>query len=450
VTDLDLPYGDSTVRVRFPPGVSVTVVRTGAEASRGPAEGRAPGGAAAGEPSLEEAGVVERALDAPMNAAPLADAARGKRRVVIVVPDRTRPARTRACLGPVLRRLDAAGVTRRDVCVLVGGGIHEPTTPEEMRGIVGEEVARTLTVVSTAADDAGAHVDLAPDAAVTPCRVHRRAGEADLLLLTGAVAPHYLAGFSGGPKALVPGCADRETVLAAHRLTLDATVAPDGSVRSWLGRIEGNPFRDALLRIARRHGRTWALAVDVAGGRVVSAVAGEVGDAHAEAARRHRAAAAVPRPPLADLVVAGGGAPRDRDLVQAHKALVTAAECAKPGAPIVWLAHAGAGPGPPAFLQWFEAGRPARHLAALRRAFHPYGLTAYALRWKAARHPVHVVSTLSRDLLRPMGLLPFEDAQAALDHALAGTRVDTCVVLPRAAETLFDDPPEGSSPAGQA
>jgi hypothetical protein len=119
------------------------------------------------------------------------------------------------------------------------------------------------------------------------------------------------------------------------------------------------------------------------------------------------------------------------------QALVVAAEVAKPGAPIVWLAHAGAGPGHPEFLPWFEAGRPTRHLAALRRAFHPYGLTAYALRWKAARHPVHVVSTLPADVLRPMGLLPFPDAQAAVDHALASSRAATCVVLPRAAETLF-------------
>ena len=145
----------------------------------------------------------------------------------------------------------------------------------------------------------------------------------------------------------------------------------------------------------------------------------------------------MPRPEPADLVIAGGGAPRDRDLVQAHKALVLAAEVAKPGAPIVWLAHAEGGAGHPAFLPWFEAGRLDRHLAALRREFHPYGLTAYALRWKAARHPVHVVSTLSRDVLRPMGLLAFSEAQSAVDHALASARVETCVVLPRAAETLF-------------
>jgi nickel-dependent lactate racemase len=320
--------------------------------------------------------------------------------------------------------------------VLVGGGIHEPASAEEAAAIAGPAGAR-VALRATAPDDDGAHADLAPDAAIAPLRVHRLVAEADLVVLTGAVAPHYLAGFSGGAKALVPGCASRETVLAAHRLTLDVTVAPDGSVRSLFGRFEGNRFREALLRVARRFGRTWLVNVDVDGEAVVDAHAGEVGAAHEAAARALLARRALSRPAPADVVIAGGGFPRDRDLVQAHKALALAAEAAKPGAPIVWLAHAGDGPGHPRFLPWFETGKPERHLLALRRQFHPYGLTAYALRWKAAKHPVHVVSTLTRDVLRPMGLLPHDDPQRAVDAALAGAAGTRVVVLEDPGATLF-------------
>ncbi|MHC5010932.1 MAG: hypothetical protein ACYTG6_08285, partial [Planctomycetota bacterium] len=70
------------------------------------------------------------------------------------------------------------------------------------------------------------------------------------------------------------------------------------------------------------------------------------------------------------------------------------------------------------------------HLAALRREFHPYGLTAYSVRRIAKTHPVYVVSDVSPDLLRPMGLLPFPDAASALDHAVRHHRVRTCAVLP--------------------
>ena len=418
---MDLRYGTGTVRVAFPAGVEVEVVRP-----RGAGPAPADGGVAA----------LRAALDGPLGAPPLEEAAGGARRVTVVVPDRTRPAATPVVLAEVLARLARAGVADSAVTALVGGGIHEPASPEEAAAIAGP-AARRIAVRSTAPDDDAAHAPLEPDPAVSPLLVHRLAAEADLVVLTGAVAPHYLAGFSGGAKGLVPGCASRETVTAAHRLTLDATVAPDGSVRPLFGRFEGNRFREALLRIARRFGRTWLVAVDVHGEAVVAAHAGEVGDAHEAAARDLVTRRAVPRPAPADLVVAAGGAPRDRDLVQAHKALALAAEVAKPGSPILWLARAGDGPGHPRFLPWFETGRLDRHLLSLRRGFHPYGLTAYALRWKASRHPVHVVSTMSRDVLRPMGLLPYDDPQRALDAALAVAPGKRVVVLEDPGATLF-------------
>ena len=419
--DLDLPYGAGTVPVRLPAGAAVEVVLPGAPPP----------------PAVGEAALVAAALDAPLGAEPLEIAARGAARVTVVVPDRTRDAGAARWLPEVLARLARAGVPEGGLRVLVGGGIHATTTPADRAAIVGEEVARRVRVEATSPDDATAYAPLGEDAAVRPLRVHRAALECDLLVLAGGVAPHYLAGFSGGPKALVPGCADRETVAAAHRLTLDATVAPDGSVRSWLGRVEGNPFRAALLRVAHKHPRAFLVNVGLSDGRVLHAAAGEVGAAHDSACADHRALFASRAPEPADLVIAGGGAPADRDLLQAHKALVVAAACAKPSAPIVWLAHAADGPGHDAFLPWFEAGRLERHLAALRRAFHPYGLTAYALRWKAARHPIHVVSTVSRDVLRPMGLLPYPSAQAAVDAAWAAARPARVVVLPRAARTFF-------------
>lgn len=431
--DVELAYGPGRVTVTLPAGAAVEVV----EPPR--AEGVA-----------DERGVVDAALDAPVGSARLEERARGVARVTVVVPDATRPARCPVVVGAVLDRLARAGVPDDAVTVLVGGGIHAPPSRDEIAAIVGPAVAARARLAAADAGDATAYADLPPDRALKAPRLHRAVVEAGLVVVTGAVAPHYLAGFSGGGKGLVIGCGDRATVEAAHRLTLDATVAPDGSLRPRLGRPEGNPFAATLERVARSvPAPTFLVNVGLADGRVAHAAAGDVGAAHAAAWTEHRRRFAVPRPAPADVVVAACGPGRDGDLVQAHKALVVAAEVAAPGAPIVWLAHAAKGAGHPRFLPWFEAGRLERHLFALRRDFHPYGLTAYALRWKAARHPVHVVSVLPRDVLRPMGLWVFEDAQAALDHALgAAARADAdarpgaprpprCVVLPRAAETFF-------------
>ncbi len=420
-----LPYGDTTVEVRLPDSLEVVVARP-ATADAGPAAGPA-----------DEVDIVEAALDAPVGSPRLEERARGLARVTIVVPDRTRPAGVPLYVPAILERLARAGVPESGVTILVGGGIHAPASGTEAADLVGPDVARRVRVLGSDADDAASFVDVAADRAVARPRLHRAVVETDLVVVTGAVAPHYLAGWSGGAKAIVPGCADRATVEAAHRLTLDATVGFDGSVRSLLGSSAQNPFRAALERVAARAAPAFGFLSGVAEGRIAHAHAGDVAAAHAEAVLEHRRRFATQRPEPADLVIAGGGAPRDRDLLQAHKGLVVACDVAKAGAPVVWLAHARDGAGHPRFLPWFEAGRLERHLEALRRAFHPYGLTAYALRWKAARNPVHAVSTQTRDTLRPMGLLAFDDAQAAVDAAIAAFAPKRCVVLPRALETFF-------------
>jgi nickel-dependent lactate racemase len=419
-------YGAGRVDVALPDSVRVEVVEPRELA-----------------PPVRDAGAsVAAALAAPLGTPPLESLVRGGRSVAVVVPDATRPAATPSWLPAVLDRLHAGGAGRPSV--VVARGIHAAPDDAALSSLVGAPSRSRADVVASEPDDPGANATWCDDAALGEVRVHRAVERADVVLLCGAVAPHYLAGFSGGPKPLVPGTAQRETVERAHRLTLDATVAPDGSVRSLSGRLAGNAFHEALLRVARaRPGRCLALSLVVSdAGTLEGAFAGEVGEAQEAAATAYAAAHGVARPPRADLVIAGGGAPQDSDLVQAHKALVAAAEVAKPGAPIVWFARAERGAGHPRFLPWFEAGALPRHLGRLRRDFHPYGLTAYALRWKASRHPVHVVSETSPDVLRAMGLLPFADGEAAVRHALRTHAVETCVVLPRQGGTcwLADEP----------
>jgi nickel-dependent lactate racemase len=379
--------------------------------------------------------VVAAALDAPVGAPPLAEAARGAAHVAVVVPDATRPSAADRYLLPLLARLARAGLGPERIRVVVARGLHPASPRADVERIVGAGVMRSLRPVQSAPETPEWNVAIGTDPDVGEVRVHRVVGDAGLVVLTGAVVPHHLAGFSGGAKALVPGVAQRETVLAAHRLTLPTAVAPDGSLRSHAGRLGPNPFRDALVRVARSFGRCWCLNVVLGDdGGIHAAAAGEVGEAHAAVARTWTLAKEPPTPEPHDLVLAGLAAPRDVDLVQAHKGLLAARAWAKPGAPIVWLARAPNGPGHPDLLPWFEIRKIEHHLAAVRQRFHPYGLTAYSLRRTAADHPVHVVSEVSADVLRPMGFLPFRDAQAALDHALASSGAKSVAVLPDALE----------------
>jgi len=420
VTTVHLAWGQGTRTVDLPQGIEVVDV--------------------APEPvkaSHEPLATVARALDAPRGMPPLAELARGARSVAIVVPDPTRPAPASVYLLPVFSRLARAGIGPDRLRVVVARGIHAAAPREEVAALVGADVMRTLKPIQSAPDTPELNDTIFEDERLGPVSIHRVVAAADHVVLTGVVTRHHLAGHGGGAKSLVPGVADRATVLAAHRLTLDALVKPDGTLRP--ARPDGpQPFRDALRGIAKRFGKVSMLGIVPADdGGIAAAVAGDVVEAHDEAIRLYEeryahAHAAEP----ADLVLVGTPAPRDGDLVQAHKSLLAASAYAAPGAPIVWMARAPRGAGHPELLPWFESGSLARHMAALREQFHPYGLTAYSLRRLAKDHPVHIVSEMGRDLLRPMGLLAFGDPQKALEHALAeatraGREVRRVAVLPR-------------------
>lgn len=414
MSEAHIAYGDLTIRLDLPSGIKATVLDMPE---------------ATGE--HEPLGVVARAVDHPVDAPPLEEACRGASSVAVIIPDGTRQASADVYLLPIISRLSRAGIGPDRIKLVIARGIHAATSRGDVEAILGREMMSILRPVQSAPTAEDLNVTIGEDPEIGQVRVHRAVAEADLVLLTGSVTPHHLAGFGGGPKALVPGVAHRDTVLAAHRLTLESLVRPDGSIRSASGSVSGNSFYAALLRVARSLGKAWLLNVVLdSDGRIAAAAAGEPGSAHAQAIEAWQALYEPAAPEPHDLAIVGVDGPQASNLIQCHKALLRALAWVKPGAPIVWAARAPEGPGHPSLLPWFTAGKLPRHLAALRREFHPYGLTAYSMRRIAKDHPVYVVSEMSRDLLRPMGFLPCKDLPSALALACEENEVSSVAVLP--------------------
>ena len=91
---------------------------------------------------------LEAALDAPIGCPPLREMARGKASAAISVCDITRPAPNREVLPPLLARLEAAGVPREGITILIATGLHRPATDAEFREICGEETAARYRVLN--------------------------------------------------------------------------------------------------------------------------------------------------------------------------------------------------------------------------------------------------------------------------------------------------------------
>ena len=283
-------------------------------------------------PDLDAA--LQAALDAPIGARPLAEAAKGARRAVIIVSDASRD-EPRAELYRAARRA-LAGIPPERITLAVANGTHGPA-PLDRLGLP-PEALREHPVVNHDARDESAMVEIGRTARGTRVRVHRCVVDADLVVGTGRVKPHYFAGFGGGAKAVFPGLGHDTDVRQNHLLKAEPASA--------LGRVDGNPCRDDIEEAVRLLGRECHL-LDVVeiSGAILGAVAGDLVAAHREGVRLARPWCEA-RARKADVVVVSAPVPVSGSLYQASKLVVPAGMLLREGGVVVLAAECPLGVGP--------------------------------------------------------------------------------------------------------
>ena len=125
-------------------------------------------------PLPDPVAAIEAALDSPVAGEPLAALSKGKRSAAISVCDITRPAPNPVVLPPLLRRLQAAGIPKDAIRILIATGLHRAATPAEIRQIVGEETAANFDVLNHDARNAAQHRRLGTTKSGTPVFVDER------------------------------------------------------------------------------------------------------------------------------------------------------------------------------------------------------------------------------------------------------------------------------------
>lgn len=376
----------------------------------------------------DEASLVREALAQPIGSPRLRHLAQRGQKVAIVTSDNTRPCPSARLLPPVLAELAAAGVPDEDITVIAALGLHRPMSEEELAAAVGPDVYRRLRVLNHDPHDT---VRLGVTARGTPVEFFRPVVEVDLRVCLGNLELHYFAGYSGGAKAILPGCASAATVTANHAMM----VRPEAAT----GRLEGNPVRADIEEGVAMLGVDFILNVVIDGvHRIVGAVAGEVTAAHRAGCALVAERAVVRVPALADIVVASaGGYPKDVNLYQAQKALDNAPHALRPGGIIILLAECAEGCGNRSFEQWMTAGQaPAELLARIQESFVLGGHKAAAIARVAEQARIFLVAPGVAELALT-GMEHFPTVQAALDAAFdalgPGARV---TILPQAASVL--------------
>jgi nickel-dependent lactate racemase len=229
--------------------------------------------------------------------------------VTLIVSDATR-AEPRAAFVRVLRaHLPAARWT-----LAVATGTHGPCRLEELG--IPEAVRRDMAVVNH--DGRNDCVEIGTTRRGTPVRLHRCVLDADLVVATGCVRPHYFAGFGAGAKAVFPGMGETGAIRLNHRLK----TAPGARA----GVIDGNPCREDLEEAVAMVPTPIFLVNGVGGpdDRVHAAVAGDVMRAYRAGAALARSWFLVVARP-APLVIASDVLPITGSLYQAAKIAAAAA-----------------------------------------------------------------------------------------------------------------------------
>jgi nickel-dependent lactate racemase len=290
------------------------------------------------------------ALDQPIGCEPLAALAAGKKTAAISVCDITRPAPNRVTLPPLLKRLHGVGIPVDGITILIATGLHRGATEDEVRQIVGPEIAAAYRMASHDARDFKAHRSLGTTRRGTPVYIDERFMAADLHITLGFIEQHLMLGFSGGRKLVAPGLAAQETIKVLHSPKfMREPLATEGS-------IAGNPLHAELLEIARMARHDFILDVALTQEREISGVfAGDAVKAHAAGVEFVETTCLERlKEPVDAVITSSAGYPLDLTFYQTTKGITAAQHIVKPGGRILVVGECAEGAGSAEFARKLE------------------------------------------------------------------------------------------------
>jgi nickel-dependent lactate racemase len=296
--------------------------------------------------SRSQEDLVREALENPVGTPRLAVMAEGKKKVVLIASDHTRPVPSRIIVPQMLAEI-RRGNPQADITILVATGCHRDTSREELEAKFGPALMGREKIVIHNCDTAEM-VYLGKLPSGGDLIINKLAVEADLLIAEGFIEPHFFAGFSGGRKSVLPGIVSRKTVVYNHNAEFIAHPAARTGV------VEDNPIHNDMLYAARAARLDFICNVVInAGKEIIYAAAGDCDLAH-RAGREFLLGKCRVAPAEADIVITtNGGYPLDQNIYQAVKGMTAAEATVRKGGVIIQLAKSNDGHGAPEFYKTF-------------------------------------------------------------------------------------------------
>ena len=372
--------------------------------------------------------LVEESLANPYGSPSLEELCAGKKNIVIISSDHTRPVPSRVTMPILLHHIHAAAPEAR-VRILVATGMHRPSTHEELVNKYGEDIVANEEIVMHVATDDSMMKKIGTLPSGGECIINKIAADCDLLLAEGFIEPHFFAGFSGGRKSILPGICNAATVNENH--SYKAISSPFSTT----GVLEHNPIHEDMVCAARAVNVQFILNVALnAEKQVIAAFAGDLEQAHEKGVSFVRSLAQCPCTTGDIVITSNGGYPLDQNLYQSPKAVATAEACCREGGVIIMCASCIDGMGGTHFEKLIVNGSVEEideYLSKIPpKETIPEQWCAQIYSRILKKHTVILVTTyLDHDLVRKANMIPASSPDEALQKAYDLVGKDASVVV---------------------
>lgn len=287
------------------------------------------------KPLLDPAGQICKSLNEPIGSKPLSQIAKGRRIACIVVSDNTRPVPYKGANGilqPIIEVLQKSNI--RKIIILIACGTHRPMTETEIADMLGGFVLQQdIEIINHVATDESMLRMIGSTKRTSNVTINRYYLEADLKIATGLVEPHFMAGFSGGRKAICPGICGQEVTYGFH----SATILADPNSTSL--NLVNNPCHEEAVEIAQMAGVDFIVNVTINSDKQITGVfSGDMLQAHQAAVEYLRDYVSVKLKKQYDIVITQTG-DVGVNHYQCAKAAIEASRAVKKGGKIILMGN---------------------------------------------------------------------------------------------------------------
>lgn len=359
--------------------------------------------------SGDEKEVLDKAIRNPVNSQKLDDFLKGRRNVLLIVNDATRPTPTAKVMQVIYPSLKG-----KSFKILIATGSHRPPTEEEYDFIFGKLASELRPHVNVHDSKKSECASIGKTRHGTDVLLNRLVTEADAIIPIGSIEPHYFAGYTGGRKSFMPGVAAHETITANHKLALSqdaqALVLKGNPVAEELDDAEKlllklNIF--AIMTVLDSHHKTYA------------AASGGLKESFQSLIKKADEVFVVRIRNKADIVVTIAAAPTDIDLYQSQKALDNGKYALKDGGIIILVSACRSGVGPQTFIDMLGSADSCRGVIdklnqEYKLGYHKAGKMAEI----GVKSEMWAVTPLDPNLISKAKMRPFNSVSAAVTEAL--------------------------------